>query len=93
MTSDSPVTSNVIAAVGRALNMSPATITAETFFIRDLNAESIDFLDIAFEIEKACGTRISFKELFNSRRASAQGGGVDLQIRDVVEYLDRSVRK
>jgi acyl carrier protein len=44
--------------VADALRVDPATITPETNLIVDLNAESIDLVDIRFRIEEAYGFQI-----------------------------------
>jgi acyl carrier protein len=48
--------------VGDALRVDPATITPETNLIYDLNAESIDLVDIRFRIEETFGFHIEQRE-------------------------------
>ncbi len=47
-----------------ALGVDEEDITPEATLIGDLGAESIDFLDIVFRLEKAFGIKISREELF-----------------------------
>ena len=47
-----------------ALGVDDDEVTAEATLMRDLGAESIDFLDIVFRLEKAFGVKIPREELF-----------------------------
>jgi len=47
-----------------ALGVDDDEVTAEAALIRDLGAESIDFLDIVFRLEKAFEIKIPREELF-----------------------------
>ncbi len=50
--------------IGQALRAEEAKITLEASLIKDLGAESIDFLDIVFRLEKAFKIKIPKGELF-----------------------------
>lgn len=54
----------VKSVVSRALKVSENQITLESSLIRDLGAESIDFLDIIFQLEKTFKIKIPKGELF-----------------------------
>jgi acyl carrier protein len=47
-----------------ALGVDDDEVTAESTLMGDLGAESIDFLDIVFRLEKAFGIKIPREELF-----------------------------
>ncbi|MEX0886147.1 MAG: acyl carrier protein [Phycisphaeraceae bacterium] len=47
-----------------ALGVDEDEVTARATLVEDLGAESIDFLDIAFRLEKAFGIKIEQSELF-----------------------------
>ncbi len=47
-----------------ALGVDDEEVTAEATLMGDLGAESIDFLDIVFRLEKAFGIKIPREELF-----------------------------
>jgi len=47
-----------------ALGVDDEEVTTETTLMGDLGAESIDFLDIVFRLEKAFGIKIPREELF-----------------------------
>ena len=54
----------VAQALVQALGVSPGDITPETSLVADLEAESIDFLDVVFRLEKEFGFEIARGELF-----------------------------
>ena len=54
----------VVNSLVQALGVSRSEITPETSLVSDLEAESIDFLDIMFRLEKDFGIEISRGELF-----------------------------
>jgi len=47
-----------------ALGGDPEEVTADATLMGDLGAESIDFLDIVFRLEKAFGMKVPREELF-----------------------------
>ncbi len=47
-----------------ALGVDDDEVTAQATLVNDLEAESIDFLDIAFKLEQAFGFKIAQGELF-----------------------------
>lgn len=47
-----------------ALGVDDDEVTPEAKLVEDLGAESIDFLDIVFRLEKAFGIKIDQKEMF-----------------------------
>ncbi len=60
-----------------ALGVDDDEVTAEATLIGDLGAESIDFLDIVFRLEKNFEIRIPRGELFPENLASADSGFVE----------------
>ena len=59
-----------------ALGVDDDEVTPEATLIGDLGAESIDFLDIVFRLEKAFDIKIPRGELFPENIASADSGFV-----------------
>jgi len=47
-----------------ALGVDPEEVTADATLMGDLGAESIDFLDIVFRLEKAFGMKVPREDLF-----------------------------
>ncbi|MEZ6057671.1 MAG: acyl carrier protein [Planctomycetaceae bacterium] len=59
-----------------ALGVDDDEVNAEATLIGDLGAESIDFLDIVFRLEKAFDIKIPRGELFPENLTSAESGFV-----------------
>lgn len=64
MASSQEVFEKVQAALVEALGVDDDEVTPEATMVGDLGAESIDFLDIVFKLEKAFGIEIPREELF-----------------------------
>ncbi len=64
MASSEEVFEKVQAALVDALGVDDDEVTPEATMVGDLGAESIDFLDIVFKLEKAFGITIPREELF-----------------------------
>jgi acyl carrier protein len=60
----------VHAALQGALELEPDEISGEASIINDLDAESIDLLDIRFRLEKALGLKITQEELAEAFNAA-----------------------
>ncbi len=60
-----------------ALGVDDDEVTPEATLIGDLGAESIDFLDIVFRLEKAFDIKIPRGELFPENLAAADSGFVE----------------
>ena len=58
------IADRVAQALVQALGVSRSDITPETSLVGDLEAESIDFLDVVFRLEKEFGFEIARGELF-----------------------------
>ncbi len=79
-----------------ALGVSPSEIQRSSSLVRDLGAESIDFIDILFRLEKAFNIKIPSGELFPGHILNQEGmvyeGKVTAQGIDVLKqklpYLD-----
>lgn len=61
---DDEVFTKVQAALVDALGVDDAEVTPEATMVGDLGAESIDFLDIVFKLEKSFGIKVPREELF-----------------------------
>ena len=64
MPSRAELNDRVVAIVAEALDRSPADVTPHASLVDDLGAESIDFLDIVFRLEREFGIKIPRNELF-----------------------------
>ena len=74
-------------AVRAVLNTEEGEITMETMFRADLDVESIDFLDIGFEIEKLTGVELDFSEVIQFLNEKRGAEITDFSISDLVDYL------
>ena len=82
------IQTKVSEAVGTVLNRKTSEINGDSFIVKDLGAESIDFLDISFEIENGLGFEVDFKEIIaNLARNHAEANRNDLSVNEVVDYL------
>ena len=74
--------------VGDALRVDLASITPETNLILDLNAESIDLVDIRFRIEEAFGFRIEQRAFTTAIAADNPNNvGTQLTMRRLTEFV------
>ncbi len=64
MTDKNEIIKQVKTIIAQALRVDEAKVTPDASLIRDLGAESIDFLDIVFRLEKAFKIKIPKGELF-----------------------------
>lgn len=62
------VTERVCREVAEALAADPATVRPESFLVDDLGAESLDYLDIVFRLERAFGIQITRGEMERAAR-------------------------
>ena len=60
----SEIVKNVTSIVSQALKVDESKISLQSSLIKDLGAESIDFLDIVFRLEKTFKIKIPKGELF-----------------------------
>jgi len=74
-------------AVRTVLNTEEGEIRMETMFRADLDVESIDFLDIGFEIEKLTGVELDFSEVIQFLNEKRGAEITDFSISDLVNYL------
>lgn len=58
------INKKVNSVIAQALGLEDDEITAISHLINDLGAESIDFLDITFRLEREFGVKINREELF-----------------------------
>ncbi len=74
-------------AVRVVLNVAPGSLADASRFRTDLGAESIDFLDISFEVEKRTGVELNFPTVLEFVRAKHGPDVADLSVGDLVAYL------
>ena len=74
---DQEVFENVQEVLEEALGADPDEITPEATIGADLGAESIDYLDISFRLEKAFSIKIGESEMFDQSMLSEDGNVED----------------
>ena len=89
MQTEQQLFTNIEKAVSSVLNTKPGEITMDSKFRGDLGAESIDMIDISFEIEKTTGKELDFKQIAASLQQTQGSEVKDLKIGDLVTYLQK----
>lgn len=87
MMSEQEIFEKVDEAVRGVLNLEPGQLQMNSLFQADLGAESIDFLDISYEIEQRTGVELDFTEALDYIADQKGGGVTDVSVKDVVDYL------
>ncbi len=73
-----------------ALRIDPADVTPEARIFSDLGAESIDILDIQFQIERAFGLKLDQNELLESLGQDLSALEIDerLTVQRCLDYIN-----
>jgi acyl carrier protein len=87
MIADSQLFNSVATVLCTVLGIDGKKLDRSTRLIRDLNAESIDFLDISCELEKVVDVELDFRNLMKRQGASCADKGNDLTVGEIVDYL------
>lgn len=74
-------------AVRTVLNTAEGEITRTSMFKADLNTESIDYLDISFEIEQRTGLELDFTEAWQYITEKKGADTTDISAQDMVDYI------
>jgi acyl carrier protein len=74
-------------AVRTVLNTEEGEIKMESMFRADLGAESIDMLDISYEIEKLTGVELDFQEVLDFMNEKKGKEVTDISVDDLVDYI------
>jgi len=77
----------VVYAISEVLNTDDGEITPESMLQTDLGAESIDMLDISFEIENTTEVELNFQEVVDYIESKKRQKIKDLSVSDVVDYV------
>ncbi len=74
-------------AVRAVLNTEEGEIKMESMFRADLGAESIDMLDISYEIEQRAGVELDPQETLNFMNEKKGKEVTDISVDDLVYYI------
>lgn len=70
---DKEILNKIRECVAGALGIEPEEVRPDSSLVRDLGAESIDFIDIIFRLEKAFDIKIPSGELFPANLLKEEG--------------------
>ena len=90
MTDDQELFLQVVDAVRAVLNTDEGEVRSDSLFRADLGAESIDFLDMSFEIEKRTGVELNFQSALQYITEKKGPNITDLSVADLVDYLQHA---
>ncbi|NTU50354.1 MAG: acyl carrier protein [Desulfobulbaceae bacterium] len=74
-------------AVRTVLNAEKGQINRESMFKADLKAESIDYLDISYEIEQRTGIELDFTEAMQYITEKKGDDVTDICVQDLVDFV------
>ncbi|NTV91785.1 MAG: acyl carrier protein [Chlorobiaceae bacterium] len=80
-------------AIRAVLNTEAGDITKESMFKADLDAESIDYLDISYEIEQRTGVELDFTEALQYITEKKGDDITDISVQDIIDYMMLVLRK
>ena len=87
--SDPEVAAKVRQIVAEALALDPSTVKNESLLMTDLGAESLDYLDIVFKIERTFGIQITRGEI----QKAAQGDMSDEEFAPAGVVSDKGLER
>ena len=93
MISDKELFEKVEEAVCAVLNTEKGEIKKESMFKGDLDAESIDYLDISYEIEQRTGLELDFTEALEYITDRKGSDITDISVQDVLDYMKYALEK
>ncbi|MCG8341974.1 MAG: phosphopantetheine-binding protein [Chlorobiales bacterium] len=93
MISEKELFGKVEEAVRTVLNTDEGEIKKESMFKADLDAESIDYLDISYEIEQRTGVELDFTEALQYITDRKGSDITDISVQDVLDYMMYAIKE
>ena len=93
MISEKELFDKVAEAVRTVLNTDEGEIKKESMFKADLDAESIDYLDISYEIEQRTGVELDFTEALQYITDRKGSDITDISVQDVLDYMMHAIKE
>ena len=93
MISEKELFGKVEEAVRTVLNTDEGEIKKESMFKADLDAESIDYLDISYEIEQRTGMELDFTEALQYITDRKGSDITDISVQDVLDYMMHAIKE
>ncbi len=87
MLSEKELFEKVEEAVRAVLNTEDGEIGKGSMFKADLDAESIDYLDISYEIEQRTGMELDFTEALQYITDRKGDDITDISVQDILDYM------
>ncbi len=87
MLTDQEMFIQVEEAIRTVLNTEEGEIKVDSLFRADLDTESIDFLDIGYEIEKRTGVELDFPEVLKFLNEKKGEEVLDITPGDLMDYI------
>ncbi len=93
MISEQELFGKVEEAVRTVLNTDEGEVQKESMFKSDLDAESIDYLDISYEIEQRTGLELDFTEALKYITDRKGEDITDISVQDILDYMMHVMKK
>ncbi|UZJ37478.1 MULTISPECIES: acyl carrier protein [unclassified Prosthecochloris] len=93
MISEKELFEKVEEAVRTVLNTDEGEIKKDSMFKADLDAESIDYLDISYEIEQRTGMELDFTEALQYITDRKGADITDVSVQDVLDYMMHAIKE
>lgn len=78
--------------ISEILFIEEGTITKETLFVKDLNVQSLEFLDISLEIENQTGISINFGDIYENLKKTTGKEVNDISILDLIILMKQMIQ-
>jgi acyl carrier protein len=75
---------------GSVSNIDPSKVAMDMNIFDDVGIDSLDFLDIAFDIDKAFGTKLPIEDWLASAEQDAEAGRSLFSVRNLVEFIEKN---
>ncbi len=93
MISENELFEKVEEAVRTVLNTDEGEIKKDSMFKADLDAESIDYLDISYEIEQRTGMELDFTEALQYITDRKGSDITDISVQDILDYMMHVIKE
>jgi acyl carrier protein len=77
----------VVNAIVSSSSVDRGKIEPESWLVRDLGLESIDLLELNFELEQKTGVQVNFAEIIFEVQKKTNSLSRDLRVNDLVNHL------